>query len=278
METPLSPTAIREALGPNIQRSAERGWHLESLDWTGLAADQLTELDRSAVRFITCIEDHIPDYLNWMLTRFPTAGAEHDIATFRANREYFRFLVAWAYDEERHASALTRYQIEAGIAASEEDLLFDLAQEGAKQFSLPYDHPLQAFTYALIQEKATQLFYQRFLASVREPVLRKLLALMARDEARHFSAYSRLVTSYIAQSRPEAAPHLKEVVATFRMPLATTLTGYRRWSLRLADAFGYDHTEAYAALARIVSEFVDLPGQPGTDEMGGLLESLSRLP
>lgn len=278
MGSPLSTTEIRAALVPAVQRGAERGWHLESLDWARLEPDRLSEMDRSAIRFVTCIEDHLPGYLDWMLTAFPTTGRDQDIAVFRANREYFRFLVAWAYDEERHAAALTRYQLAAGIAEDEEDLLSDLAQEGAKSFSLPYDHPLRVFTYALIQEKATQLFYQRFLAGVREPVLRDLLRLMARDEARHFAAYSKLVASYLARSKAEAAPHLKEVVATFRMPLATTLTGYRRWSFELADSFGYDHTEAYAALGRIVAEFVAHPGQAGADEMMGLLDSLGRLP
>ncbi|MEV6949757.1 hypothetical protein AB0N07_49265 [Streptomyces sp. NPDC051172] len=78
--------------------------------------------------------------------------------------------------------------------------------------------------------------------------------------------------------RAAAAPYLKDVVATFRMPLAATLAGYRRWSFHLADALGYDHTEAYGALARLVSDFVDNPGQAGSDDVMRLIDSLGRLP
>jgi hypothetical protein len=251
---------------------------VESLDWARLDADRLTALDRSAVRYITFIEDHIPGYLDWLLTTFPVTGADRDVATFCANREYFRFFVTWAHEEERHASALTRYQLAAGIAEDEDDLLVELAKECAKPFSLPYDHPLQAFTYTLIQEKATQLFYQRFMAGVQEPVLRELLRLMARDEARHFALYSKLVAGYLEMDGAAAAPYLKDVVATFRMPLATTLTGYRRWSFQLTDALGYDHTEAYGALARLVADFIDSPRQADSDDVMQLIDSLGRLP
>ncbi|MEV7289127.1 acyl-ACP desaturase [Streptomyces sp. NPDC093252] len=275
---PLDPSVIRAAVGPAVLRGARHSWQPEDLDWDRLEPDRLTALDRSAVRFITFVEDHIPGYLDWLLTRFPATGAERDIVAFRAHREYFRFFVTWAQEEERHASALTRYQVASGIAADEDDLLTELARECAKPFELPYDHPLQAFTYTLIQEKATQLFYQRFLATVREPVLRDLLRLMARDEARHFALYSQLVTGYIARDGAGTAPYLKDVVATFRMPLATTLTGYRRWSYRLANTLDYDHREAYAALARLIGDFVDRPGAAGGDDVLELIDALGRLP
>ena len=78
--------------------------------------------------------------------------------------------------------------------------LVELAQEGMKQFDLPYEHPIQAFAYTLVQEKATQLFYQRFKDVVTEPVLRDLLNRLARDEARHFAFYSALVGEYIQRN------------------------------------------------------------------------------
>lgn len=59
--------------------------------------------------------------------------------------------------------------------ATREQLLADLAEEGRKEFVLPYEHPVQSFTYTLVQEKATQLFYQRFRETVSEPFLKELL-------------------------------------------------------------------------------------------------------
>jgi hypothetical protein len=161
--------------------------------------------------------------------------------------------------------------------AREDDLLRELAVEGQKEFALPYEHPIQAFTYTLIQEKATQLFYQRFLSVVTEPVLRQLLRRLARDEARHFAFYAHLVSEYVERDGGRVLPHLKHVIRTFQMPLATTLAGYRRWALRIADATSYDHTEAYESLARLVQGFVTSPGEADTDDLAALVADIRRL-
>ncbi|WP_024805620.1 acyl-ACP desaturase [Nocardia sp. BMG51109] len=264
---PVLPTLplgdIRAAVAPAVQLGASRGWSLADIPWENIRPELLTDNDRSVVRFITFIEDHIPGYMTWLLDAFPVDGrAGVDAEQYGVNREYFRFFVAWAHDEERHASALTRYQTASGMAETD-GLLRELAAEGVKHFSLPYEHPLQSFTYTLLQEKATQLFYHRFHAVVNEPVLRELLRQLGRDEARHFSLYYRLVENYLRHNGTRAIPHLKDVLHGFQMPLSETLTGYWRWSLRVADSVGYDHTEAYDALLRLVREQVDAPG--GTD-------------
>ena len=256
-----------------VSRSARASWTLEDIGWDGVRPEVLTEADRSAVRFITYIEDHIPGYLANFLNAFPVVGAELELERFAFNREYFRFLVAWTNDEERHASALARYQVAAGLATPEQ-LLLDLAQEGRKVFTLPYEHPVQSFTYTLVQEKATQLFYQRFRETVTEPVLRTLLNLLARDESRHFAFYSELVGSYLARDGAAAVPALRDVIATFRMPLAETLKGYWRWSLRVADNADYDHTEAYEAVVRLVNGFVDAPGERSAEDLGEFVRGL----
>ncbi len=268
---------VRAAVGSAVRRGATRQWSIDDIEWTAVHPEALTDQDRSVVRFITFIEDHIPGYLTWLLSAFPLTE-EVDLEQYRVNREYFRFFVAWANDEERHAAALTRYQFVSGIAADEDELLNELAVEGGKPFTLPYEHPIQAFTYTLVQEKATQLFYQRFHATVREPVLRQLLQRLARDEARHFAFYSHLVGDYLERDGRRALPHLKHVIRTFQMPLARTLTGYRRWALRIADATSYDHTEAYDALVRLVHEFANSRGEDDHDQFTEFVASIRRLP
>jgi hypothetical protein len=268
---------IRSVVGPAVQRGADRTWSLGDLDWPAIQPDSLTENDRSIVRFITFIEDHIPGYLTWLLDAFPIVGEDIEISDFCVNREYFRFFVTWAADEERHAAALTRYQVEAGMAEPD-DLLRELAAEGRKRFELPYEHPLQAFTYTMIQEKATQLFYQRFKGVAAEPVLQDLLQRLSRDEARHFALYSQLVEAYLRREQANAVPYVKDVLSTFRMPLSETLTGYWRWSLRVADSVGYDHAEAYQALERLVSDVVDAPGALDDDGLMSMVTAIRRLP
>jgi acyl-[acyl-carrier-protein] desaturase len=274
----LSTSEVHDAVTTAVRRGTERMWSIDDLDWSAVRPDSLTDEDRSVVRFITFIEDHIPGYLTWLLKAFPVDGtADIDVEEFGVNREYFRFFVAWAYDEERHAATLTRYQVATGMADTD-DLLRELAAEGAKHFELPYEHPLQAFTYTLVQEKATQLFYQRFMAAAHEPLLRDLLRRLARDEARHFALYSELVGAYLRRDGARAVPHLKEVLHTFQMPLANTLSGYWRWSLRASDAVGYQHTEAYEALVRLVRELVTAPGEAAVADLADFVAAIRRLP
>lgn len=272
----IAPATMHAMANDAVRRAAERSWSIDTLDWSTLRPEELTDTDRSVVRFITFIEDHIPGYLTYFLNAFPVTGEDLAIEEFCFNREYFRFLVMWAHDEERHASVLTRYQIEAGINDLE-TILIELAEEGRKQFILPYEHPVQAFTYTLVQEKATQLFYQRFRQVAAEPLLRELLSRLARDEARHFAFYSGLVGAYLQRDGATTVPNLKDVLATFRMPLANTLKGYWRWSLTIADATAYDHTEAYEAVLRLVNGFLDTSGQATADDLGSFVAALRKI-
>ncbi|WP_240361075.1 acyl-ACP desaturase [Streptomyces clavuligerus] len=102
--------------------------------------------------------------------------------------------------------------------------------------------------------------------------------LLARDEARHFGLYSQLVEAYVRRDPKAAAPHLKDVLRTFRMPLAETLPRYRRWSLDVADHCGYDHTEAYGALERLLRRYTDSRGGDGVDDLATFVTSLRALP
>jgi acyl-[acyl-carrier-protein] desaturase len=257
-----------------VERGHQRQWSIEDLDWAALRPELLTDDDRSVVRFITLIEDHIPGYLGTLLQTFPTTGADLEIEEFCFNREYFRFLIAWANDEERHASVLTRYQVEAELN-SPAQLIRELAEEGRKSFSLPYEHPLQVFTYTLVQEKATQLFYQLFRNKVKEPVLRDLLNRLARDEARHFAFYTELVGAYLGRyGTASTVPSIKSVLEKFRMPLADTLGNYWRWSFKIADYVQYDHTAAYESLGRLVKSFTTERGEASAEDLLTFLDRL----
>jgi acyl-[acyl-carrier-protein] desaturase len=271
----LPASAMRRIARESRERSAGRGFVISDLPWDSLRPEALTDEDRSVVRFITFIEDHIPGYLTYFLTAFPVVGDLPD-SRVAFNREYFRFLVGWADDEERHASSLTEYQVAAEMA-TEDQLLAQLAVEGKKPFVLPYSHPLEAFVYTLIQEKATQLFYQRFAATVKEPFLAQLLNLLARDEARHFAFYSAVVSQTLRAAPRSSLTQMRDVVASFRMPLADTLHGYWRWSLQVAVAAGYDHTQAFESLTWLVRGFADTRGMPEAEELLSLVDGIRKV-
>ncbi|MEV2220330.1 acyl-ACP desaturase [Nocardia vinacea] len=235
---------------------ATRAWDVETaFDWSLADADRLTEGQRSAVQFVTLIEDHLPGYFDVYHRHFPVDDTV-DRTTFIHNRELYHFTVRWALEEDTHARALARYQEAAGIA-ERDSLRAELAVEGQKPFDLPYDHPVQFFAYALVQEKATQMYYQHLRDVVDEPILAAVLGRLSRDEARHFSFMADMVGRYLRVQGDATVEPIRDVIANFRMPLADTMRGYWRWALKIADVASYDHTEAYEHLVKVIDRTVD---------------------
>lgn len=233
----------------------ERRWDTEhSLDWRRADAGRLDEGGRSAVRFVTMIEDHLPGYFDVYRRHFPVDG-DVDAQVFAHHRELYHFTVRWAAEEDTHARALARYQTASGMTSPAE-LRAELAGPGAHPFDLDYAHPVQFFTYALVQEKATQIYYRQLRDAVDEPVLRDLLQLLARDEARHFAFFADVVQRYLRAYGDAVVGPVRDVVADFRMPLAD-MAGYWRWALRIADVARYDHTDAYRHLTDALDRAVD---------------------
>ncbi|WP_405181454.1 acyl-ACP desaturase [Nocardia sp. NBC_01377] len=235
---------------------AARGWDVETaVDWSRADAGLLSEGQRSAVEFITLIEDHLPGYFEVYHRYFPVDDTV-DAPTFVHNRELYHFTVRWALEEDTHARALTRYQRASGMA-ERDALRTALAVEGRRPFDLPYEHPVQFFAYALVQEKATQMYYQQLRDVVGDPVLATVLSRLARDEARHFSFMADVVGRYLRVHGDAVVEPIRDVVAHFRMPLADTMRGYWRWALKIADVAEYDHTEAYEHLVKVIDRAVD---------------------
>ncbi|WP_330253449.1 acyl-ACP desaturase [Nocardia sp. NBC_00565] len=235
---------------------AARAWDVETaFDWSHADANRLTDGQRSAVQFVTLIEDHLPGYFDVYHRHFPVDDTV-DRDTFIHNRELYHFTVRWALEEDTHARALTRYQEASGIA-ERGSLRAELAIEGQKPFDLPYDHPVQFFAYALVQEKATQMYYQHLRDVVDDPILAAVLGRLARDEARHFSFMADVVGRYLRVQGDATVEPIRDVIANFRMPLADTMRGYWRWALKIADVAAYDHTEAYDHLVKVIDRTVD---------------------
>lgn len=253
----LSQDKISELVEKYVLVADDITWNrFTSIPWKDLKPELLTEKQRSAIAFINFIEDHLPGYFAVYTQRF---AIEEDtpLEVCMYNRELYHFLVRWAQEEDRHAHVLTSYQIRAGLTSAEQ-LHRDLAREGRKQFTIKFTEPPQIFTYALLQEKATLLFYKQLHDVIQEPVLRHILRLLIKDEARHLAFFASVVGAYIEQFGEQMIPHIKTVLKNFKMPLHNTLTNYWRWSLTICDAAGgYQHTAAYGELVKVVNKFAD---------------------
>ena len=253
----LPPADVADAVGTFMRSSPiERRWDVESaFAWPRADAGRLTEGQRSAVQFITYIEDHLPGYFGLYARRFPL-DASVDVEEFTHNRELYHFTVRWAEEEDAHARALFAYQVAAGLSEPAK-LRAELAVEGRKAFTSPLEHGVSLFAYALVQEKATQIYYQQLRAVVGDPVLVEVLSRLSRDEARHFTFFADLVERTLRRYGDRVVDPIREVIAGFRMPLADTMRGYWRWALKIADAAHYDHTDAYEHLIRVLNRAVD---------------------
>ena len=136
---------------------------------------------------------------------------------------------------------------------------------------------MQYFAYALVQEKATQIYYQQLRGVVGDPVLMDMLNRLSRDEARHFTFMADMVTRYLRQYGDAVVDPIRDVIASFRMPLADTMRGYWRWALRIADTADYDHTDAYAHLARVIERTVSAKSDR-LDELVRFIDQCATVP
>jgi acyl-[acyl-carrier-protein] desaturase len=267
---------VATAVGAFMQsaRSAMR-WDADvSFDWSQADSSRLTEGERSAVQFITIIEDHLPGYFALYEKNFPVDNSV-DVDTFKHNRELYHFTIRWAQEEDNHARVLTRYQVESGLAGQQE-LWASLASEGRKRFDLPYSDAVQFFTYPLVQEKATQIYYQHLRQVVHDPLLKEILGRLSKDEARHFSFFADMIRLYLERYGDTVVDSIRQVIAEFRMPLAETIQGYWRWALKIADTARYDHTEAYEHLVKVVNRAVDAKSQK-VDELIEFVSTCRRI-
>src|SRR5438105_4500536 len=114
--THIKPERLRRIVDDYIRKT--KTWEACDIPWHELQAERLTEAQRSAVRFVTLIEDHIPWYLHALLAHFPVDRSVSP-EQLTHNREIFRFFVRWAHEEDRHAEIFCRYQVAAGIQSEE---------------------------------------------------------------------------------------------------------------------------------------------------------------
>jgi acyl-[acyl-carrier-protein] desaturase len=273
----LDPGAMAELVDTFHRTADVRPWNrFTAFQWEAIDADRLTAEQRSALAFVTFIEDHLPGYFAEYSRLFPV-NQDTSLDEFVHNREVYRFTVKWAQEEDRHAHVLFMYQVRAGLTSAER-LRAQLADEGRKRFLLPYREPAQLFLYALVQEKATQLYYQQFAGVVEEPVLHRILVHLVRDESRHFAFFASVAGAYVERFGDRFLTLAKDVVEGFKMPLAGTMRNYWRWALQVADAVGgYDHTAAYEELVRMVRRFADAPTTSKSHELVDLVRAIRTL-
>ena len=243
-----------------LRTSDTKGWsRFEEFDWVNLSKSEevakLTDTQLAAVRTSFLIEDHIPGYAMEYFRLFPVDGSVSKDMAWQ-NRNILHFVFQWCAEEDRHAHGFEMYLRSSG-RVDQDDLTREMIHEGAKKYQAPSDNFSLLFTYTMLQEKATQLYYQTLYQSVEHaPVLRALLRRLFQDEARHCSYFSDLVLLDLKSQGDELVEKIKTALDAFAMPMADLLDNYKRQAITMIRAAkGYDHRSSFAQLDEIIRRY-----------------------
>ena len=243
-----------------LKTSDTRAWsRFDEFDWPGLHKSEevkrLTDVQVAAVRTSLMIEDHIPGYAAEYFRLFPVDASVSPEEAWR-NRNILHFVFQWCAEEDRHAHGFELYMRSTG-RVDQDDLTREMVHEGAKKYTAPSDNFSLLFTYTMLQEKATQLYYQTLYQSVEDaPVLRALLKRLFQDEARHCSYFSDLVLLDLKSGGDELVGKIKTALDSFAMPMADLLDNYKRQAITMIRAAkGYDHRSSFAQLDEIIRRY-----------------------
>jgi rubrerythrin len=223
---------------------------------------RLTPHQLEAVKTAFLIEDHIPGYATEYFRIFPVdASVPAEQAAW--NRELQHFIFRWCAEEDRHAHVLELY-IEKTGQVSSEALLNERIKEGKKAYRAPHDDHFQLFTYTLLQEKATQIFYMSLRKHIEDPLLKEILLKLAQDEARHCHFFTEVVRLQLKARKSAAIPLLQETVERFRMPLSDMLENYKRRSIIMKHAAGgYHHGSAFDYFKKVIEQYAEASSPKG---------------
>src|SRR5437016_6948714 len=178
---------LDEILYDYFRRSDKMGWSpydlVESDNVRQIARpERLSDYQRSAVKTVLFVEDHLPGYLSEYLRIMtdPDVTDEQHIT----NRNTLHFTFRWVSEEDRHAHVLERYLVQTGLVTQQE-LALDMMRERKEAYIFPYQQLIEGFIYLALQEKATHLYYCALAKDVDEPLLKTILQKMGADEASH---------------------------------------------------------------------------------------------
>ena len=201
-------------------------WRFDAIDFTSLRPELLKPEDVDAVRAAMLVESHIPVYASKMLEYF------------RADHEMASFVIVWAYEEMKHYGALRTF-LEATNLVDGQELERELTVTRAGDWGAEETafSPVQSYTYTMLQEQITSMFYRGFAKHTEEPLLRSLLGLIAKDEARHCQYYLAKAQQELARN-PRLISEVDDVLLCFRMPGPTFVPDYEERGAAMASVAG----------------------------------------
>ena len=251
---------LDEALYDYFQRSDRMGWSPYDLVERGsieniCRPERLDEYQRSAVKTVLFVEDHLPGYLSEYLRIMidPEAfGCDDD--QLITNRNTLHFTFRWVAEEDRHAHVLERYLVQSGLCTQKE-LGEDMLRERKQAYIFPYQQLVEGFIYLALQEKATHLYYRALARDVDEPLLKTVLTKMGADEASHGRFFYDMLIKSHRGDLDTLSKKISAVANDFKMPVQNNLLNYRRQLLGMMRAApSYRHPDVFTDMMDAVEK------------------------
>lgn len=257
---PAFPPAqvLDQALYDYFRRSDKMGWSpYDLVESPGAAAqlarpERLNEYQRSAVKTVLFVEDHLPGYLSEYLRIMtdPDVTDEQHIT----NRNTLHFTFRWVAEEDRHAHVLERYMVQTGLY-SQNELAIEMMRERKQAYIFPYQQLVEGFIYLALQEKATHMYYRALARDIDEPLLKTILGRMGADEASHGRFFYDMLIKSHHGNLDALARKVTAVANDFKMPVQNNLINYRRQVLGLMRAApSYKHPDVFADMMNAVEK------------------------
>lgn len=255
------PTVLDEVLHDYLRRADRMGWSPYDLvdheKMKELARpERLSETQRSAVKTVLFVEDHLPGYLSEYLR----AMADPDLPDDQhiVNRKALHYTFRWVAEEDRHAHVLEMYLQKTGLV-SQAELEAEMLRERKTAYIFPYEQNfVDGFVYLALQEKATHLYYRALAKDIDEPLLQAILGRMGADEASHGTFFYDLLIKCHKGDLDGLARRVTKVANDFKMPVQSNLTNYRRQLLSLMRAApSYKHPDVFQDMMAAVKRAAD---------------------
>jgi acyl-[acyl-carrier-protein] desaturase len=209
-----------------VTRSQEtRNWSpYLGFEWNKLRPD-LSKDVKTILQGFFAVEQYVPDY---------TSKALH---LLRRSHGRANFQIRWGSEEEKHAATWENAVLFSG-AMNAEQLEDYRHQLRGREWELPWEDPLHLITYTVFQERATQLNYLNMgkiatgegeKINEPDPVLAKVSATIAADEAAHYNFFLEGLRLYMYYYPLESLEAIRDVLGRFAMPAQNLMPNWEEF-------------------------------------------------
>ena len=203
----------------------------EKSRWDISEAPSLEDLDRSLIS-----DEELSVIKHATIAEFGTLpGAHNFLREWRDEYGFSSWALSWGAEEARHSLLLCRYLRAMGV---------EVMAKHAMYKRTPYDEgPTQASTLMMniVSETRAAELYGELSGFMHEPAIKKIWALLSKDEARHASAFFTFCRELCA---------IDEANLVSAMEQAYVWLGDRR-GLKHPSGFFYPHTPSEAGFNEI---------------------------